>query len=115
MPVLQMQPTNINVVAGKDSYLMVWAVNQDAAASASDVYAARVGFDGKLLDSMAIPVSSAAGDQTLPDVAFNGTDWLVVWNDKRNGGTTTDVYSARVNSVGKVLDPNGIAIATSFE
>jgi hypothetical protein len=43
-------------------------------------------------------------------VASDGTDFLVVWQDMRNGNA--DIYGARVTADGKVLDPSGIAIAT---
>ena len=59
-----------------------------------------------------IPVSTAAGEQTFPQVSFNGS-FLVAWLDRRNGGTDDKIYGARINTSGSVLDPSGFAISTA--
>jgi hypothetical protein len=56
-------------------------------------------------------VSAATNDQKSSDIAFDGTNYLVVWTDYRNG-TTSDIYGARVRADGAVLDSNGILIST---
>jgi len=50
-------------------------------------------------------------NQLNPDVSWNGTYFLVVWEDKRELGNLTDVYAARVTSTGQVLDPDGFAVS----
>ncbi len=44
-------------------------------------------------------------DGSFPDVSFNGSIYLVVWQEDN-----TDIYGARVSCDGVVLDPNGIPI-----
>src|SRR5207248_670865 len=47
-------------------------------------------------------------------VASNGTDWLVVWSDRRNPTVErweqTKIYGARVSAAGTVLEPDGFLI-----
>lgn len=67
------------VAFGASNYLMVWT---DAAShhpsSSNDVYAQFISPAGTLVGS-AFPISSAAGDQDANGVAFDGTNFLVVW------------------------------------
>ncbi len=69
-----------------------------------------------VLDPVGFPVSTAPGGQSNPAVAMNGPEWLVVWQDGRNGSmgsyTEPDVYGARVDGAGQVLDPDGIMLST---
>ena len=92
------------------NYLVVW---QDRRTNDSyDIYGARVTPAGDVLDPAGIPVTTAAGEQTAADVAFDGTNFLVTWTDS-SPSNGTDVYGARVTTTGTVLDPSGIPISTT--
>ena len=91
---------------GKGVYLVVWTDYRSG--SDYDVYAARVNASGKVLDPAGIAVCAKAGWQNMPRVAFDGTNFLVVWADKRTGNP--DIYGTRITPAGKVLEAGGFLI-----
>ena len=93
------------------TYLVVWEEQRPAASR--DIYAARVSEAGVVLDAVGIPISKAAGNQRAPAVAFDGSSFLVVWQDDRSPSTGPDVYGARVSTAGLLLDPGGIPISAA--
>jgi hypothetical protein len=88
-----------------------WAASDETAREgrAQDIFASRVSVDGKILDPNGIEVCIARDFQGLPVVASDGKDFLVLWQDMRNG-KDWDIYAARVTADGKVLDPNGFLV-----
>lgn len=92
-------------------YLVVW---QDRRSDLDyDIFCARVDQSGFVFDPVGIAIATAGGDQKYPAVAFNGTDFLVAWQDERNGSSNADIYGARVNQAGIVLDSNSIPLSTA--
>jgi MYXO-CTERM domain-containing protein len=98
-----------DIEAGTASHLVTFPVLLVSGSDPS-IYGVRVAFDGTRLDPFPFPISTARGEQNWPEMAFNGTDWLVVWLDQRND-FTPEIYAARVASNGSVRDPNGIGVA----
>jgi hypothetical protein len=88
--------------------LVVW---QDARFGGSDIFSTRVGATGGPISPWGIRVSTAPGDQTEPAVAWNGGRHLVVWSDRRSGGS--DIYGARVTIANRVQDLDGLAVSTA--
>ncbi|MBN2465497.1 hypothetical protein JXD38_07740, partial [candidate division WOR-3 bacterium] len=76
-----------------------------------DVYGARVSPDGTVLDPDGIAISDAVGRQSYPALGFGGAEYLVVWQDYRNGNY--DIYGTRVTTGGMVLNTDGIPITQS--
>jgi len=70
------------------------------------LFLALAGFDARL-------VSGAPYDQTRPMVAFDGTNFLVTWQDTRNipTDTSSDIFACRLTPGCDVLDSAGILIA----
>ena len=67
--------------------------------------------EGKFLVDTNVLYVQARGNQGWPSVAFDGTNYLVVWQDSRCF-PQHDIYGARVSFQGVVLDSAGIHIAT---
>jgi hypothetical protein len=80
-----------------------------------DVYGARVTPTGTLLDPVAtgIPIAQADGDETEPSAGFDGTNFVVSWENDPRGRVRQDVEAARVSPAGVVLDPGGFPVAAS--
>jgi hypothetical protein len=74
----------------------------------SSIVGRRVSPAGTLVDANPITISAAAGEQSDPAVAFDGTRYLVAWSDYR--GADTDVYATRVGTDGTVVDPQGLPV-----
>jgi hypothetical protein len=93
------------------NYLVVWM--DECVPTEQDIYGARVSPSGTVLDPDGFPISTAYDWQTDPTVAFDGTNYLVVWADFRNDFWDFDLYGARVSPSGIVLDPDGFPISTA--
>jgi VCBS repeat-containing protein len=97
------------IASNGSGYLAVWA---DDRAGDVDIYGARVSAAGAVLDTTGIAISTALNAQQAPAVAFDGTNYFVVWSDGRRG-SGTDIYGARVSQAGAVLDAEGTGVSTS--
>ncbi len=95
------------------NYLVVWSDGRLGAPGAPDVFGARVSQAGAILDPAGIAISTAGSSQYATSIAFDGTNYLVVWSDTRANTGYSDIYGARVTPAGTVLDSAGIAISTA--
>jgi hypothetical protein len=90
-------------------YMVAW-YDDRTAANGTDVYAARIQPNGAMLDGSGIPVATAFETQGTPQIAWNGSEFLIVYDTYQNGNW--DVYGTRVSPNGLVLDHDGIPIST---
>ncbi|MCX7805964.1 MAG: hypothetical protein N3A38_12345 [Planctomycetota bacterium] len=100
------------VAFGKGVFLVVW--HDLRTGKDWDVYAARVAPDGKVLDADGFPVAAAANNQACPDVAWDGNDFAVAWQDFRSDAKY-EVYGARVSAEGKVTDAQGVLLYSGLK
>jgi len=99
------------VAAGGGIYLVVWQEGEAmAGAKDTSILGVRVSADGKPLEAKPLPICTAKGFQIYPAVTFDGTDFLVAWQDYRSA-RDWDVYAARVSTDGRVVDRDGFVIA----
>jgi hypothetical protein len=95
--------------AGAGQFLVAWEASADLDV---DVLAARVPSSGPAAADAGRLLSSGAAAETDPAVAFDGTNFLVVWRDTRDfASRQTGIVGARVTPAGVVLDPSGIVVA----
>src|SRR3989304_8835762 len=83
-------------------------------ANGFDIFGARVTTAGIVLDPEGFVISNAQEDQTTSSIAFDGTNYLVVWFDERGKGLNFDegsVRGVRVSTNATVLDDPDIEIA----
>ncbi len=97
------------VVYGAGQFFVVWHDLRNGIDW--DIYGARVGTDGTVIDKNGFLISGGANNQALPRVAWNGTNYSVVWQDARSN-RAYEAYMARVSPDGAVLDANGILVLT---
>jgi hypothetical protein len=98
------------VASDGKNYMVVWQSNRKSPEN-YDVYVTRMSPEGKVLDPQGIPVSTAPSNQIFTDIARGNGQYLVVWQDLRSS-QRWEIYGARLRFDGKVLDPQGIPIAT---
>jgi MYXO-CTERM domain-containing protein len=98
----------VNPVAGRgeDGWLLVWS---DSRSFGNDLRGTRVDDFGVKLDDPSLAIASAARQQSLPDVAFDGTQYLAVWTDAR--AATRDIFAGRVDSDGVAIDDSGFVVS----
>lgn len=106
--------TNPSAAFNGTNYLVVWTQLIDGK---RQTVARRFSPDGRVLDSDDAILGDASYD-SAPRVAWDGSNWLVVWvrsmpatSNCGNSGPRTLIYAARVSASGVVLDPEGIPIA----
>lgn len=89
-------------------YLVVWQDNRDGATRGQDVYGRRVSAAGAPLAAVRVSPSAALGDDTRPAAEWNGTGYLVVWEDRRDADTRArDTY-------GRVVPEAGVPSEAAF-
>ncbi len=89
------------------NFLVVW--EDERIRGERDIFGTRMSRQGDLLDATAIPICTSTGNQSFAGVAWGGENYLVVWQDFRDGDWA--IYGARVDPEGNVLDPEGFFVA----
>jgi hypothetical protein len=110
-------PSNPAVAAGVNGttreFLLVWEDRRSA--GPSQIWGARVAANGTVLDPGGFRIFARGTDALmLPAVAWDGTNFLVAWEELKFGaGGVPGVSATRVAPDGTVLDSGGITITNS--
>ncbi len=99
---------NPQISSSGNDFLAAWVDYRDSYTS-PDIYGARIGPSGNVLDPAGIAISTLGGLEYMPSVGFGGMYYLIAWEDMRNG--LYDIYCARIDTNGVLIDPAGIAVA----
>jgi len=86
--------------------VVVWSGRR---ASETDLFAMRVGPAGDPIDQSQRPLITSPGNQNHPSLAWDGDEFLLVWEDDRSG--LGRIYGAHVTSKLEVVEPRGFQIA----
>jgi hypothetical protein len=89
-------------------YLVVWSDARDYNTRKTDIYARRVSAAGVPQGAdFRICGAEAVWADLNPEVAWNGSRYLVVWEDRRNWQTRgADIYAQRVSAAGALVGGN---------
>lgn len=100
---------------GLENYLLVWNFIDLAGDFSQNIYGCRISPDGVVLDTNYISISNASGNQIFPSLAFDGSEFLVAWEDFRSdtNGFKPDIYFTKVDTTGTVLDTIGKPLLTN--
>lgn len=90
-------------------YFVVW---QDGRNGYADIYGARVTQTGVVLDTSGILICGATSAQYKPQVAFDGTNYCIIWEDWR-GGNYSDVYGCHVDTSGSIINTFVVSTKTN--
>jgi hypothetical protein len=88
------------VAFGNNTYLVGWSDNRNA--TDYDLYACRVDTNGLVLDIDGVAVTNAVENQTNPEIIYDGTNFLLVWEDFR-ADTESDIYGAKISTAGALV------------
>ena len=102
------------IAFGGSTYLAVWSDARDS--SSADIWGTRISTDGTVTDTLGIKIAATAGTQSRPAVAFDGTSFVVAYEDfLTTGGTVSNVKVARVGTDGTVTAVGAVASSATSE
>jgi hypothetical protein len=102
---------DLDIAFSGSNSLLVWRMN--TLSNANNYIAGRIMNVGDTFGPYFI-IAEAPGRQLRPTAVWDGTNYIVAWDDQRNQAAffdaRTDIYGTRVSQSGVVLHPSGFAI-----
>ena len=78
------------------NFLVSWQQHTSSGATAASILATRISPSGASVDASPLLVAATANGQYQPSVAFDGTNYLVAWQDLRTNPNVAEIFGARV-------------------
>ncbi len=108
-----------DLASAGDRALLVYRLRSPGSGH-NDVYARLIQADGTLVgNSFAIAATPSPVREFDPEVAWNGTEFVVTWTDTRNSviyyDKRNEVFGARVGLDGTVIDPEGFSLGDTTD
>ena len=95
---------NSSVTFGDSNFLVVWSDYAHSRYIKHDIYGVRISTQGVIIDTTTIPITLIKNRQGLPETAFDGTNYFVVWVDARKRRFAKQIYGTRITTDGILLD-----------
>jgi|GEM_PF-3033519 len=97
---------------GANNYMLLWNFVDFLGDYNENIYGLRISPAGTVLDANNIPVSCVSGNQISPSLAFDGSEFLAVWQDFRNDENSYKplIYFTKIDTSGTVLDSVGSSL-----
>ncbi len=99
-----------NVAFDGNNFFVVWTAYENGG---FNLCGARIAVNGTVLDSTPIAISIGDVSKFRPGISFDGSNYMVIWDDARLSAPEYDQWAARITPDGIVIDTNGIPIDTS--
>lgn len=107
--------TDAQVASDGDGFFVAWTDRRSGGGSFyesnNDVYSARVGKNGKVLDPEGVAVVSGPEDESATGVVWNGRHYVVTWRPPIYPG---QIALTRVTPDAVVVDPAGIPVGGGY-
>ncbi|MGC8861560.1 MAG: hypothetical protein ACP5R5_02170 [Armatimonadota bacterium] len=102
---------NPKIAGGANGWIVVW---EDNRAAPSQIYRARLGPDGRVIEPDGVAVYASSSKQVEPSLAFDATECLVCWSDNPSSMILNeDVIARRFDLAGHPLDAQPFSICQS--
>jgi fibulin 1/2 len=97
------------VASNGTDFLVTW---DDHRLGAYNIYGARVLANGTVVDPGGFAIDEAANDRFRPAVAWDGSAYVVVWDDRRSDAMG-EIYTRRVDASGTPLGTDAVPVSTA--
>lgn len=108
---------DLDIAFSGNKYLLVWRMH--SLANANNYIAGRIMNADGTFPSSYFTIAEAPGRQLRPTVTWDGSTFIVAWDDQRAQQSffdaRTHIHAARVTDTGTVLDPGSFVVHTSAQ